>query len=383
MDMKILLVDDEPNVLETFKRQLINKFTLDTAPDGIEGLKCMASRGPFAVIVSDMRMPGMDGIQFLHAVKLKSPDTVRVILTGDADLQSAIDAVNKGAIFRFLTKPCPQELLISTIQAGIDQYRMITAERELLEETLNGSVKILMEILGLVNPTAFGHTMRVRSYVKHIVKRLNLPGPWQFELAAMLSMIGCVTLPPDTLDKLYAGMPLDENEQKIFNDHPTVARNLLQNIPRMGTVARMIEVQNQPYARLKKGMDFEGEDMVALGGHIIKVATTFDRLMMRGKTTRGVLNILTNRTDEFLPEVVAVMGDLAMGQVNQIEKNVYVRDLNTSMVLSEDVIARNGVLIAGREQEVSYTMLQRLRAFDQSIGVKEPFRVIVKTPTPH
>ncbi len=136
MNNNVLFVDDDENILDAYKRQLRQQFHIDTAQGGEQGLKTVNSRGPYAVIVSDLRMPGMDGIQFLSRVKEISPDSVRMMLTGYGDLQTAIEAVNESNIFRFLTKPCKKDVLTTAIDAGIEQYRLIGSEKELLEKTL-------------------------------------------------------------------------------------------------------------------------------------------------------------------------------------------------------------------------------------------------------
>ena len=112
-------------------------------------------KGPYAVVVSDMRMPGMDGIQVLTSIKGRWPDTVRVMLTGNADMQTAINAINEGSIFRFLNKPCSKEAMGKTLTAALVQFRLVTAEKVLLEQTLTGAVQVLTEVLSLVNPAAF------------------------------------------------------------------------------------------------------------------------------------------------------------------------------------------------------------------------------------
>ena len=116
MNHRILLVDDDPNILQGYQRQLHKHVDIETAQNGIAGLKSLKEKGPFAVIISDLRMPGMDGIAFLAEAREQSPDSVRVMLTGHADLEAAINAVNKGNIFRLLTKPCPAENLLQTVQ---------------------------------------------------------------------------------------------------------------------------------------------------------------------------------------------------------------------------------------------------------------------------
>lgn len=134
MKERILFVDDDLNLLNAFKRTLHNQYDIRVADNGMKGLKIIRSESPFALVISDFRMPGMDGIKFLAKVRELEPDTVRVMLTGYADLDSAIEVVNKGRIFRFLTKPCPIEQLSGTIEDAIKQYRLIHAEKELLEK---------------------------------------------------------------------------------------------------------------------------------------------------------------------------------------------------------------------------------------------------------
>jgi len=212
MTREVLLVDDDSNLLATYKRYLRKRFRIETATSGEQGLEVIDSQGPFAVIVSDLRMPGMDGIQFLSLAKARAPDSVCMMLTGYADLQTAIKAVNTGSIFRFLTKPCQPETLVVSLRAGIARYRLITAERELLERTLGRCVEVLTEILALVDPAAFSRAVRIKHCVRDITFQLQLPNLWQFEMAAMLSQIGCITLPPDVLEKMFAEETVSDAE---------------------------------------------------------------------------------------------------------------------------------------------------------------------------
>jgi len=134
MGDKILFVDDEPAVLDGIRRMLHRDYEVDTAVDGATGLASVQAFGPYSIVVSDMRMPTMNGAQFLARVRQRAPDTVRMLLTGYTDIGAAIDAVNEANIFRFLTKPCEKEVLISAIKIGLDQYHAITAEKKLAEK---------------------------------------------------------------------------------------------------------------------------------------------------------------------------------------------------------------------------------------------------------
>ena len=140
MTEKILLVDDEPNVLQSMQRQLRKRFKIVVAESGFEALAALKNKGPFAVIVSDMRMPGMDGVQLLSEAKDIFPDTVRTMLTGNADQETASEAVNTGQIFCFLTQPCSTAVLATSFGLAVRQHTLLIAEKELLNDTVKGSV---------------------------------------------------------------------------------------------------------------------------------------------------------------------------------------------------------------------------------------------------
>src|SRR6478609_8240703 len=131
---RVLFVDDEPNVLTALTRNLRAVFEITSAESGQAALDVLGTTtAPFAVVVSDMRMPKMDGAAFLSRVKELSPLSTRLLLTGDSDIKSAIKAVNEGQIFRFLCKHCPPDTLASAVEAAIEQHALVTAERDIME----------------------------------------------------------------------------------------------------------------------------------------------------------------------------------------------------------------------------------------------------------
>jgi serine phosphatase RsbU (regulator of sigma subunit) len=135
MQDKVLFVDDDPRVLSGLRRQLGRKVPLETADSSHAGLEAIRTLGPCSVVVSDYRMPGMDGVEFLARVRQTAPETVRILLTGSADLHAAIQAVNQGNIFRFLTKPCAPEELMQALASGAKHYRHARRERKFNQRT--------------------------------------------------------------------------------------------------------------------------------------------------------------------------------------------------------------------------------------------------------
>ncbi|MCG3210109.1 MAG: Chemotaxis response regulator protein-glutamate methylesterase [Anaerolineae bacterium] len=384
-DNKILLVDDDAYVLHSYQRILKDLFVLETASGGPEGLSIIETAGPFAVVVADMRMPEMDGIEFLTRVKDVAPNTVRMMLTGNADMLTAIEAVNKGNIYRFLTKPCPVQQFIEAMQAGIKQYQLVTAERELLEGTLNGSIKVLIEVLSLASPIAFGRANRLAKLVGHMAARLNVPDPWQYKLAALLSQIGCITLPPGVLEKVNAQIPLEPAEKNMYDVHPTVGHQLLAHIPRLKIISRMIERQHQPAAQPVLPKDLTSEEVLVLfGGQLLKIALDFNELLMHGANYHDALAVLKKRADTYNPHLLAVLGQHAEpafeteAQTSAGPQALRVQDLKTGFIVKQDVWSKSGLLLVQKEQEVTLPVLMRLRNFAQGIGVEEP--ILVQRP---
>ena len=142
MRHKILIVDDEPQILQGYQRILRKHFVVDIASGGQQALNAISSHGPYAVVVSDMRMPGMSGLELLMDIRKIAPTTVRIMLTGNADQQTAMDAVNHGHVFRFLTKPCPPEILTDAIELALEHYRE-THEKELLFDRTSAKARNL------------------------------------------------------------------------------------------------------------------------------------------------------------------------------------------------------------------------------------------------
>lgn len=376
MTEKILFVDDEENILHSIKRELRKRFNIHTANSGIKALDILKDEGPFAVIVSDMRMPVMDGIQLLAAVKDQYPETVRLMLTGNADQETATEAVNKGQIFRFLNKPCPTSTLAIAIALALRQYRLITAEKELLNKTLHGSITVLSQVLSLANPPAFSSGLRVKVMVGEIAEKLQLHNTWQFEIAALMSQIGCITLPPDTLNKLYTGQELNAEEEKMYRNHPLVGSELLEKIPRLETVAAIIAHQLDPFESFAERTDID-ED-VSLGAQILKISIDFDSLLHCGYKRSEALTQLQKRHAEYNPELLKLLTGIKLNPENEKIVALDIRDLSMGMIVEQDILALNGVLIAPKGQEITRSLITGLKNFSQQVGVKEPILVRTK-----
>jgi CheY-like chemotaxis protein len=374
MAEKILLVDDESHVLDGYRRTLGREFKLDTAAGGKEALAIAADKGPYAVVVSDMRMPGMDGVQLLSRIKAISPDTIRVMLTGTTDRDTAINAINEGRIFRFLNKPCSKELMASTITAALVQYRLVIAEKQLLEQTLSGALQVLTEVLSLVNPAAFSRAERARRYIHHVVTAMQLGNPWQYEVAAMLSQLGCVMLAPETIDAVYQGQTLPENEQEPYDTHPSLAASLLQKIPRLEPIAWMIARQNRPVTESEAA---EAGEM-RQGAEILRLILAYEQAIHRGSSRTEAAHQLSRQNRNFSPAFFQALVSLDPNAEESEVRKCRIEDLAPGMIIQQEIRSIAGTLLVSKGQEVTPAVIWRLKNFQARRSVAND--VIVSLP---
>jgi response regulator RpfG family c-di-GMP phosphodiesterase len=368
-----LCVDDEPRVLEGLVLNLRRHFRVSSASSGQAGLE-IVERDPPAVVVSDMRMPVMDGATFLRGVRERAPDAVRILLTGQTDLDSAIAAVNQGQIFRFLTKPCSPAVLLAALEAAGEQHRLISSERVLLEQTLRGSIQTLTEVMALSNPLAFGRASRLKLHAAEMVLAMGLPAQWQIEVATMLSQIGAITLPAATLQKVYGGSPLSAAESEMVRRSPAVAEKLLEHIPRLEAVIAIIRDQDLRYDGVGGPAGRRGE-AIPLGARIIKIAADFDALESSGLAPRQAVDAMAKRAGSYDPVVLAAFTSRKGVSASEV-REIPARHLALGMTLAQDVVSTSGVLLVARGFEVTAGLVERFR--NQAAGtVREPVWVTV------
>jgi response regulator RpfG family c-di-GMP phosphodiesterase len=379
MSDRVLFVDDEPNVLEGIQRSLRKQVDLQTAGSGAEGLKVLTEAGPFALVVSDMRMPTMNGAQFLAKVREQSPDTVRMILSGQADLQATIAAVNEGHIYRFLSKPCPAEQLLVAIADGLKQHRLITAEKVLLEQTLSGCVTMLIEILGMVSPAASSRASRLQRYTVGLAKALELPDRWQWGLSAFVSQIGCVALPKEILSKVEAGQTLTDEERRLHESHPEVAGKLLAAIPRLEDVAEIVTAQFAALSFAGNPPDIRQWDVRSVGRLLLRTAIEFDRLIAIGASGEAAADALRASKLGFPDSIVKALRSLPPASQTRLARQIRLKDLSPGMILDEDLVSPKGIRLVPAGHEVTRSLIVRLVSIAAGVGVVEPFRVQVPT----
>jgi response regulator RpfG family c-di-GMP phosphodiesterase len=370
MNRRILCVDDEANVLEGLQRSLYEHFELDVALGAKQALELL-EQNSYAVIVTDMRMPGMDGAALLRVVRERWPDTVRILLTGHADVQSAIAAVNDAQVLRFLSKPCPTDTLISALGDAVEHHRLQHAERELLNDTLAGATKLLVDVLALAAPEVFSQASRMRDCVLHMLQRLGQKDRWVYEMSALLSLLGCVALPRDIAERALGGEQLDVQERHLFDDHPETAYGVLVAIPRLEPVARIVRAQNIADATT---LD---DPVVRLGVQLLQVALALDKRLVLGEAPDVALRNLPRSKPPLRPDLLELLHDFEIRAPATTVRHLKLDQLRIGMVLAQDVTSKAGTTVLTEGRELTLLLLERMRKFAQRVGVVEPIRVRV------
>jgi DNA-binding response OmpR family regulator len=370
---RILCVDDEPYVLDGLRDVLRRSFDVRVATSGATGLSMLRDEPEaYAIAMSDMRMPVMSGADFLRQARTVAPDAVRILLTGHADLEVAIKAVNGVRLFRYLTKPTDSGELLRTCAAALGHHRQQAAEQAVLEQTVHATVDTLSDVLALANPAVFGRASRVKVLAARLGRALGLANAWEVEVAAMLSQVGAITLPQATAEKVHAGLPLEDAEAAMVARVPDVTRRLIANIPRLDGVLDLLD-------RSYGDAPLPASDPAAAGAQIIRIARDYDSLESQGAARRVAIGAMRGRGiyDDHFMDVFARVLDA--GSAAPPVQEVELAGLEVGTTLAVDAVTLNGTVLAARGQPVTDALLERLLNIGPD-AVRQPLHVLGDSP---
>ena len=281
---RVLFVDDEPLVLEGLRRAVYTEFVADLAHGSEEGLAKLRNHGPYPIVVSDMRMPGMDGAEFLAAARNIAPASIRVMLTGFEDVEAAARAVNEGQIFRFLTKPVTPEKLVATLRECHAQYHSACLERDHLKVTMEalqrldvGTLTSLARAIDAKSAWTAGHSERTTSLALKIGQAMGLTARTLniIHRGALLHDIGKIGTPAAILDKPDA---LDAEEIQIMRDHVRIGIRILEPILIFRDALPMVAQHHEWFDGTGYPAGLAGE-YIDLHARILAVADCYDAMV--------------------------------------------------------------------------------------------------------
>jgi response regulator RpfG family c-di-GMP phosphodiesterase len=376
---RILCVDDEPNVLEGLQLSLRRGYEVVLAGSGAAGLEILGRDPTVITVISDMRMPGMDGATFLAKVRGVAPDATRLLLTGHAEIEAAIAAINEGRIFRFLTKPCPPPVLLAAVEAAVEQHRLVTSERVLLEQTLHGSIQMLTDVLALAAPVAFGQAVRIRRFARDLASKVPGAAVWPIEVAAMLSQVSYISLAPATVEKLRGeGKALTPEEQRAVDKLPAFAEQLIAGIPRLEAVRAALKQQGASFDGTGAAASAPRGNDIPLGARVLGIVCEYDRLEATGLSTQVALDTMRGRRGRYDPELLEIFASILGSQGADADiVEIPIRMIRVGMTLLQDVRTHAGALLVARGHEATTSLVERFGNYAPGF-VSEPIRVSLR-----
>ncbi len=386
---KILIIDDEPNVLKAFKRlfrkekETITVFTTESPEEVFE----LVANDEFAVVVSDQRMPTMQGTEVLEKVRKLSPETIRITLTGYADKEAAIGAINQGAVYRFLTKPWNDEELKQEIQNGIAQYSLVSENKRLskltqdqneelldlnknleqkveertkqisalnkdLKEGFFGTIRLLSQISEMYSVSSGSHSKRVANMSADIAKKLDLPSQEHFHVnaGAMLHDIGKISLPKHISDRPVA--TFNKSELELLRGHAEAGAQIVGTISQLKETAQLIRHHHERFDGAGYPSGLRGEE-IPLGARIIAIANAYDHALHKPSSDeemtphKAFLEIKSRESSEFDPRLVDVLEAIVYSMDIDCSTEIELRphEIEPGMKITRDICLPNGTLL--------------------------------------
>ncbi len=371
----VLCVDDDERVLRVLRRTLAGQFCVDTATSGPQALELLA-RKSYAVLLSDLRMPGMSGAELLNEARRLTPHTTRLLLTGQADFDAAVSAANEGKVFRFLLKPYQPEELIEYVTQSARYHELQTAEAELLGTTLGDTVAMLTELMGLVWVDAPARALRARRMVRRLAELAELRAAWHVELAAVVTLLARITMGREAFLELSLPAELRLAECKVLSCCLETAERLLKPIPRLEPVRELLlaarDAGRSDGARVASNRADQAILLLILDLMLLTERSGDESAALRELAEQGV---------GFEPSWLEALAELSDPGPSGLEFQATVQELESGMRLASDVVATgSGQVLLHKGSELTRATLERIRNYARRGGVVEPVSVVRSCP---
>ncbi len=376
-NIEILIIDDnEENrmILEVICKSL--GFKPQLAINGKNALTILEKYTP-TLVLCDLIMPELNGFEFLKKFKANPKwKQIPIIMVSSVDeTESILKCLQQGAD-DYITKPFEPDILKARVDNLLSKYLYMKMEKELLDKTFSGSLKVLSDILSTLSPFLFGKSTRTRRIAKQIAEEINYPNLWEIEVSAMFYLIGCITLPPETITKLIEGRTLIALEKIMYENHPYIGYKLLNNIPRLENVSHIVFFQNKMRMSNQIPEEIQNKvEEVPLGAKILHLAIEYEYISSKTTLNADIISYL--RKIETNVELLSAIEKIVVIDSGKELKKLNLSELQSGMIFASDIITVNNNKVANRWMEVTSTLLDVMKLIHSKVAIQEPIEVFV------
>lgn len=381
---KVLLVDDTPENIQVLMAILKDDYKVVAATSGKKALEMVQKAPPPDLILLDIMMPKMNGYMVLR--KLRSMEATKnipiIFVTAMAEAKNEAKGLLLGAV-DYIVKPIQPEVVKARVRTQLKLQQAQQHIEHLYDETLTTTISLLTDLLSVTNPLAFSTASRIRLYMTTIMKELKLERYWEFDIAAMLSQIGCLNMDSETLEKITRGEELSTSEQESYDKHPEVGKRLLQEIPNMDNVGQIVGNQDTSLDELL-GDTVEAiiidqvtmkNDPIFFGSIFLSLSKTVERAVQGGMKVEDAFKYAASDLDSSVKDIVLALHRIAAR--NKIIKSLEIKDLQRGMVLEKDLFTNSHSLLLKEGSPITGAILERIRTFDGGVGLVTPVIVSI------
>ena len=355
MPDRILFIDDDRTLLNTFQRNLQPEFEVDIAEGFPQARSLVESGNVYSVMVVDMRMPGYDGIETINKLRELTPDSVYIMLTGNQDVSTAMQAVNEASVFQFMNKPCEMDDMRQALNAAQNYYNEQSSQREVLDGTFAGSIGFMSDIVemqstGLIDTNRFSTTM------DQIGHQMGLQISWDERIAARLALAGTALLSAEERTKLFTLAPNDPEHTEIVSKLCDASARMVERIPRLAQIAKILRHIPKVDGWISVSL---APDLIS--ATLLRVTLYWNLLIVRGvpgKIAAQEIKLLMPNCTETLVNALSTLDD--QGDL-QKPVQLHIEELREGMVFYEDILDEWGALIVSRGRRLTLPILEKLR----------------------
>jgi CheY-like chemotaxis protein len=361
-ERRILIVDDEPAVLNGIERKLGDRFPITTCSSPVEALEILRQTRDFAVVLTDMRMPALDGLQFIEKARAITPNSIYMMFTGDQDLRTLIRAVNGNHIYRYLTKPCSTEAIAVAFEAALAKHQEAEAEDQLLKATFSGAVDVMSDLMGTTHPILSSVSERVKYVLPFASEQLGWQKDWELEIAARLCLAGFSVIPELKITELIDSSSAfnDANRATIVTGLKNT-RQMMSRMPRLETVCGIVSQMVGDATEFQPDQPRRGE--------LLGLLFVYALASRKPEFDKGILkSTFPNASDDMISTVISANEKL-MSAKKHAEK-VSIKHLMSGMILASDLVAaqkpvlRTGDVITDRIRDHLLTISSLPQSLD-------------------